>query len=86
MKNRPNLKATLDFINFCISPEMDSLYSQVSGEAPLNSKAKTPPNLQHLSFTAPEMDKFVYVPDFKVVLANQDAWAKRWEQDIAPLL
>jgi putative spermidine/putrescine transport system substrate-binding protein len=86
MKNRPNLKPTLDFINFAISPEMDSLYSQISGEAPLNSKAKTPPNLQHLSFTAAEMDKFVYIPDFKVVLAQQDAWAKRWEQDIAPLL
>jgi len=32
------------------------------------------------------MDKFVYVPDYAVVLGQQDAWAKRWESDIAPLL
>jgi putative spermidine/putrescine transport system substrate-binding protein len=86
MKNRPNLKATMDFVNFCISPEMNTLYGKVAGEAPLNVKATTPANLSHLSFTPAEMEKFVYVPDYAVVLGQQDAWAKRWESDIAPLL
>jgi putative spermidine/putrescine transport system substrate-binding protein len=86
MKNRPNLKATLDFVNFSISPEMNALYAQVAGEAPLNVKAKTPDNLKHLSFTPEEMDKYVHVPDYNVVLSQQDAWSKRWEADIAPLL
>jgi putative spermidine/putrescine transport system substrate-binding protein len=86
MKNRPNLKATLDFVNFAISPEMNALYAKVAGEAPLNGKAKTPDNLKHLTFTAEEMEKFVHVPDFNVVLSSQDAWSKRWESDIAPLL
>lgn len=85
-QNRPNLQATLDFINFAISPEMSELYAQVAGEAPLNVKANTPDNLKHLSFTPEEFDKFVYVPNFDVVLTNQDAWAKRWEDEIAPLL
>jgi len=85
-KNRPNLQATLDFVNFCISPEMNTLYAEVAGEAPLNVKAKTPEALKHLAFTPEEMDKFVYVPDFNVVLAQQDAWSKRWENEIAPLL
>jgi len=85
-KNRPNLKATLDFVNFCISPEMSALYAEVAGEAPLNVKAKTPEALKHLAFTPAEMDKYVYVPDFNVVLASQDAWSKRWENEIAPLL
>lgn len=85
-KNRPNLKATLDFINFAISPEMSTLYAEVAGEAPLNVKAKTPDALKHLAFTPEEFSKFVYVPDFNVVLSNQDAWTKRWESDIAPLL
>ena len=86
LKNRPNLKATLDFVNFAISPEMNALYAKVAGEAPLNAKAKTPDNLKHLTFTAEELEKFVHVPDFNVVLTSQDAWAKRWESDIAPLL
>lgn len=86
MKNRPNLKATLDFVNFAISPEMNALYAKVAGEAPLNGKAKTPDNLKHLTFSAEEMEKFVHVPDFNVVLSSQDAWSKRWESDIAPLL
>jgi len=85
-KNRPNLQATLDFINFCINPEMNTLYAEVAGEAPLNVKAKTPDALKHLAFTPAEMDKYVYVPDFNVVLAQQDAWSKRWENEIAPLL
>ena len=41
-KNRPNLAATLAFINHAISPEMSELYAQIAGEAPLNVKAKTP--------------------------------------------
>ena len=85
-KNRPNLQATLDFINFCISPEMSTLYAEVAGEAPLNVKAKTPDSLKHLAFTPEEFDKYVYVPDFGEVLTQQDAWTKRWENDIAPLL
>jgi putative spermidine/putrescine transport system substrate-binding protein len=86
MKNRPNLKATLDFVNFCISPQMNALYAKVAGEAPLNAKAVTPDNLKHLSYSAQELAAFVHVPDFNVVLSQQDAWAKRWESDIAPLL
>ena len=85
-KNRPNLDATLGFINHCISPEMSSLYAEVAGEAPLNVKAKTPDALKHLAFTPEEFDKYVYVPDFNVVLTQQDAWTKRWENEIAPLL
>jgi putative spermidine/putrescine transport system substrate-binding protein len=86
LKNRPNTKATLDFINFCISPEMNTLYGKVAGEAPLNAKATTPPNLSHLAYTPAQMAEFVYVPDYNVVLTSQDAWTKRWESDIAPLL
>ena len=86
MKNRPNLKATLDFVNFAISPAMNSLYGKVAGEAPLNTKATTPDTLKHLAFSPDEFKASVYVPDYAVVLSNQDAWSKRWEQDIAPLL
>jgi putative spermidine/putrescine transport system substrate-binding protein len=32
------------------------------------------------------MADYVYVPDYRVVLASQDAWTKRWETEIAPLL
>jgi putative spermidine/putrescine transport system substrate-binding protein len=85
-KNRPNLEATLAFINHAISPEMSELYASIAGEAPLNAKAKTPDSLKHLSFTPEEFDRYVYVPDFNVILTQQDAWAKRWEDEIAPLL
>jgi putative spermidine/putrescine transport system substrate-binding protein len=86
LKNRPNSKATLDFINFAIGPEMNSLYAKVAGEAPLNRKATTPDTLKHLAFTPEEFASFVYVPDYNIVLEQQDSWSKRWEQDIAPLL
>ncbi len=86
LKNRPNTKATLDFVNFAISPEMNALYSSIAGEAPLNSKSVAPEGMEHLTYTPAEFNEFVYVPDYRVVLEQQDAWARRWEQDIAPLL
>lgn len=86
MKNRPNLKATLAFVNFAISPEMNTLYGRVGGEAPLNVKSKAPESLKHLSYSEDEFKNYVYVPDYNVVLEQQSAWSKRWEQDIAPLL
>ena len=42
--------------------------------------------LERNDVTPAEFDKYVYVPDFNVVLNNQDAWAKRWEDEIAPLI
>lgn len=86
LKNRPNTEATLAFIDHAISPEMNTLYAEVAGEAPLNSRAKSPAKLAHLTFTSQEMSDYVHVPDFSLVLAQQDAWTKRWESDIAPLL
>jgi putative spermidine/putrescine transport system substrate-binding protein len=86
MKNRDYTEETMAFVNHCISPEMSSLYAEVAGEAPLNAKAKAPSHLQHLAFSAAEFNEFVYVPDFNEVLANQDPWLKRWEEEIAPLL
>lgn len=86
MKNRPNTKAAMAFANHAISPKMNALYAKVAGEAPLNAKADTPPELRHLKFTTEEMDKYVYVPDYGRVLNMQDAWTKRWEKEIAPLL
>lgn len=86
LKNRPNAEATMAFVDHAISPEMSTLYAEVAGEAPLNAKAKAPEKLAHLTFTPQEMEEHVYVPDFNVVLSQQDAWAKRWENDIAPLL
>ncbi len=86
LKNRPNVEATMTFINHAISPEMNTLYAEVAGEAPLNANARAPEKLAHLTFTKKEMARYVYVPDFGVVLSQQDAWAKRWENEIAPLL
>ncbi len=86
LKNRPYTDETLRFINHCISPEMSALYASIAGEAPLNVKTQVPPALKHLAFSAEEMEKYVYIPDFAAVLAQQDAWAKRWEDEIAPLL
>lgn len=86
LKNRGNLEATWEFINLAISPEMSALYANVAGEAPLNVRTEVPEGMAHLSFSAEEMEEFVYIPDFQVVLEQQDAWTRRWESDIAPLL
>ncbi len=75
----PQSKATLDFINFAISPAMNTLYSQDRRRGTAQRQGGRGRNLKHLSFTPSEMKEFVYVPDYQVVLASQDAWTKRWE-------
>ena len=37
-------------------------------------------------FNNEEMDKYVYIPDWAYLSEQGDAWMKRWEQEVVPLL
>ena len=53
---------------------------------PSTSRPRLPTASSILPSRPQEMDEFVYVPDFNVVLSQQDVWSERWENEIAPLL
>lgn len=81
-----NTDAALKFANFAISPENNSEFNQAVAGVPANVKAKAADEIQHMVFNSEEMDKFVYIPDWSYLSEQGDAWMKRWEQEVVPLL
>ncbi|MER8983151.1 extracellular solute-binding protein [Mesorhizobium sp. M0870] len=81
-----NTDAAFKFVNFLISPEINELYNRHIGAIPANIKAAVPDEAKPFVFNNEEMNKYAYVPDWSYVSEQSDAWMKRWEQEIQPLL
>ncbi|MER9191434.1 ABC transporter substrate-binding protein [Mesorhizobium australicum] len=81
-----NTDAAFKFANFAINPENSAEFNRDIGAVPANVKAKVSDEIKPLTFSAEEMDRFVYIPDWAYLSTQTDAWMKRWEQEIAPLL
>ena len=86
LANSKKKKQAMDFANFMISPEGTELYLKSVDLAPANSLVKPPPGTEHLVFTADELKKYVYFPDFPYITTQLDGWVQRFEQNIQPLL
>lgn len=76
----------LDFANFSISPAENEFFNAAAGAIPTNVKAKVADNLKFLQYSEAEINESVYIPDWIYISGQVDAWNKRWEQEIAPLL
>ncbi|UCI31949.1 ABC transporter substrate-binding protein [Mesorhizobium sp. B4-1-4] len=81
-----NTDAAFKFANFAISPESDGEFNRLIGAIPANVKAELSEDAKPLAFNNEEMDKYAYIPDWPYLSKQSDAWMKRWEQEIAPLL
>ncbi|MCK1333275.1 extracellular solute-binding protein [Bradyrhizobium sp. CW9] len=74
------------FANFAIGPEANTEFNQGIRAVPANVKSKVADEIKPISFNNEEMDRHVYIPDWAYLSTQSDAWMKRWEQEIAPLL
>lgn len=86
LNNHPDLSATLKFLNHAIAPENVATYSEIVGEAPASTAVAVDPSMEHMVFSAEEAAKYTYLPDWGYIAAQRDAWVKRWEEEVAPLL
>lgn len=78
--------AAFKFANFAISPENNEKFNREVSGVPANLKAKAPEDVQHMVFNNEEMERHVYIPDWAYLSKEVNAWNKRWEQEIQPLL
>ncbi|MCK1428762.1 extracellular solute-binding protein [Bradyrhizobium sp. 87] len=78
--------AAFKFANFAIGPETNTEFNQAVRAVPVNVKSKVVDEIKPISFNNEEMEKYVYIPDWAYLSTQTDAWMKRWEQEIAPLL
>ena len=81
-----NTDAALKFANFAIDPENNAEFNRGISGVPVNVKSKAAEEIQHMVFNKEEMEQFVYIPDWAYLSDQGDAWMKRWEQEVVPLL
>lgn len=78
--------AAFKLLNFIISPDVDAEYARLAGSMPANLNSKPLGGTNPLAFTADEMQRFAFVPDWAFLSQQSSDWGKRWEQEIQPLL
>jgi putative spermidine/putrescine transport system substrate-binding protein len=81
-----NTDAAFKFANFAISPENNAEFNSSIAGIPVNVESKVADDIQFMVFNNEEMEKFVYIPDWAYLSEQNDAWMKRWEQEVVPLL
>lgn len=84
LSSSKNKQAAKEYANFTISPENGSNHYKMVGEVPANTKAEH--GAVDMQFTDEELKKFAYFVDWDYISSQGDAWVKRFETDIAPLL
>ncbi len=77
-------QAAKEYANFTISPENGSNHYKLVGEVPANSKSEH--GAVEMQFTDEELKKFAYFVNWDHISSQGDAWVKRYETEIAPLL
>lgn len=78
--------AAFKLANFLIDPENCGEFGRAIGAIPANSKAKLSEEMKALALSSTELEKFTYIPDWAYLSEQSDAWMKRWELEVAPLL
>lgn len=86
LKSSKNKKAAFEYANYTMTPANCELFNAEIGEAPTNSKSEPSPSVSHLSMSDAELEKYAYMADYEHVSKQVDAWVKRFESEIVPLL
>jgi putative spermidine/putrescine transport system substrate-binding protein len=87
LKRDGNRKPVMDFLNYALEAGNDSNYSAVIGSIPSNDMGTATPELQVIQLhSAEEIKKFAIIPDYAYASTQTDAWNRKWELEIAPLL
>ena len=74
----PRMKQALDFINYALSPDVQTVLATAFGSAPANSKAKPPEILQQI---LPELGN-VYKVDYDYLSGIMDRVIDRYDREI----
>ena len=72
--------------NHFATPAINEQYNWPLGEGPTNPKSKANPDIADVFYAPDELAQYAYIADFEYMASQVDSWAKRWEQEIAPLI
>jgi putative spermidine/putrescine transport system substrate-binding protein len=86
LKSAKDKKAAFDLLNFLVAPEAEASFCKALSVPPANSKATPTPGLEFATYSPDEASKFTYTPDYGYISTQLDAWQKRFQNDILPLI
>ena len=84
--NPKKIAAAKRLANHFATPEINEQYNWPLGSGPTNPKSKANPDIADVFYTPDELSQYAYIADFEYMASQVDGWAKRWEQEIAPLI
>lgn len=84
--DRAKVAAAKKLANHFASAPINEMYNMPLGSGPTNVNAKANPEIAHFVYKPDEIEKYAYIADFEYMASQVDAWAKRWETEIAPLI
>jgi putative spermidine/putrescine transport system substrate-binding protein len=84
--DRRKVAAAKRLANHFATPEICEQYNWPLGSGPTNLKSKPNPDVADVFYKPDELAQYAYIADFEFMASQVDAWAKRWEQEIAPLI
>lgn len=84
--DKAKVAAAKRFVNHFATAAVNEQYNWPLGSGPTNPKAKPNPDIADVFYKPDELAQFAHIADFEFMATQVDAWAKRWEQEIAPLI
>jgi putative spermidine/putrescine transport system substrate-binding protein len=84
--NPARVAAAKRFANHFATPEINGRYNMPLGSGPTNPKAEANPAIADIFYKPEELDRFAYIPDYGYLSSQMDAWTRRWETEILPLI
>ena len=78
--------ASKKLANYFAGAAQNQEYNWNLGSGPTNSKSKVNPDVADFYYPPDELAQYAYFADFAYLSTQVDAWAKRWETEIVPLL
>jgi putative spermidine/putrescine transport system substrate-binding protein len=84
--DRRKVAAAKRLANHFATPEICEQYNWPLGSGPTNLKSKPNPDVADVFYKPDELAQYAYIADFEFMASQVDAWAKRCEQEIAPLI
>jgi putative spermidine/putrescine transport system substrate-binding protein len=84
--NPAKIAAAKRFANHFATAEINSRYNMPLGSGPTNVNAKPADAIKDIFYKPDELAKYAYIPDYSYMSTQVDAWTKRWETEITPLV
>ena len=85
-EDRAKVAAGKRLANHFATAPVNEQYNWPLGSGPTNPGAKANPDVADVFYKPDELAQFGYIADFAYMATQVDGWAKRWEQEIAPII